>query len=94
MSPTTARTSDAAGLRQVRPVAGSIVLASVSLSLVVRRAQVVAGVVGAGLTFAAVSNSCATGSLLMKLPYNKRASYDVRDVVGRLADTTAGSGRG
>lgn len=71
--------------RQVRLVAGSIVLTSVLTSLFVRRAQLVAGGVGAGLTFAAVSDSCLMGSLLMKLPYNQQASYDVRDVMGRLS---------
>lgn len=72
--------------RQVRLVAGSIVLTSVAVSLFVRRAQLVAGGVGAGLAFAAVSDSCLMGSMLMKLPYNKQASHDVADVLGQLAD--------
>jgi rhodanese-related sulfurtransferase len=73
--------------RQVRLVAGSIVLLSVLASIVVPGAQVVAGLVGAGLTFAALSNSCLMGSLLMRLPYNRGASYDVRDVMEQLAET-------
>ncbi|MGJ7441765.1 rhodanese-like domain-containing protein [Aquipuribacter sp. MA13-6] len=71
--------------RQVRLVAGSLVLTSVITSLFVRRAQLLAGGVGAGLTFAALSNSCLMGSVLMKLPYNRSRTYDVRDVMGQLA---------
>lgn len=74
--------------RQVRLVAGSIVLGSVAVSFVVPGAQVVAGAVGAGLAFAAVSNSCLMGSLLMKLPYNRSSSYDLHGVMGRLSAPT------
>jgi len=77
--------------RQVRLVAGSMVLTSVAVSLVVRRAQLLAGGVGAGLTFAALSNSCLMGSILMKLPYNRSSTYDVREVMGQLATTPARS---
>ncbi|MFC3688858.1 rhodanese-like domain-containing protein [Aquipuribacter hungaricus] len=73
--------------RQVRLVAGSMVLSSVLVSLLKPGVQVVAGAVGAGLTFAAVSNSCLMGSILMKLPYNRSSTYDVRDVMGQLATT-------
>ena len=57
--------------RQVRLVAGSIVLLSILASLVWPSARFVAGFVGAGLVFAAVSNTCAMGMLLAKLPYNQ-----------------------
>ncbi len=70
---------------QVRLVAGSIVLTSALASLLVPGAQLAAAAVGGGLTFAAVSNSCLMGSMLMKLPYNKTAGYDVREVMGQLA---------
>lgn len=43
--------------RQVRLVAGSLVAGSVAASAVFPRAQYLAGAVGGGLTFAAVSNS-------------------------------------
>ncbi len=76
--------------RQVRLVAGSLVLTSVLTSLVVKRAQLLAGGVGAGLTLAAVSNSCLMGSILMKLPYNRSRTYDVRDVMAQLAAPTGG----
>ena len=40
----------------------------------------------AGLTFAAVTNTCAMGMLLAKLPYNRGASCDLRTVVAQLVD--------
>jgi rhodanese-related sulfurtransferase len=57
--------------RQVRLVAGSIVLLSILASLVWPSARFVAGFVGAGLVFAAVSNTCMMGMALAKLPYNQ-----------------------
>ena len=73
--------------RQVRLVAGSMVLSTVLMSLLRPGVQVVAGAVGAGLTFAAVSNSCLMGSILMKLPYNRSSTYDVHDVMTQLSTT-------
>lgn len=58
--------------RQVRLVAGAIVLAGVLASTVVPQAKWISGGIGAGLTFAAVSNTCAMGSLLSKMPHNRR----------------------
>jgi rhodanese-related sulfurtransferase len=60
--------------RQVRFVAGSIVLLSILLSVVFPAARFVAGFVGAGLVFASVTNTCAMGMLLTKLPYNRPRS--------------------
>lgn len=57
--------------RQVRLVAGSIVATSIGASFVVPEARYVAGFVGLGLVFAAVTNTCAMGMLLSKLPYNR-----------------------
>ncbi len=74
--------------RQVRLVAGSIVLASILASLKFPKARFLAGAIGGGLTFAALSNTCAMGSLLMKLPYNA-GSVDVRAVVGRMQSAEA-----
>ncbi|MFD2762563.1 rhodanese-like domain-containing protein [Micromonospora eburnea] len=70
--------------RQVRLVAGSIVLASVVGSVFVPGLKWVAGFIGAGLTFAAISNTCAMGMLLSKLPYNRGASCDLDSIVGQL----------
>lgn len=71
--------------RQVRLTAGSIVLASVLGSVVVPQLKWVAGAVGAGLTGAALTNSCLMGKVLSKLPYNRGASCDIDTVLGRLA---------
>lgn len=57
--------------RQVRFTAGLLVLVSVLVSLVFPPARFVAGFVGAGLVFAALSNTCAMASGLAKLPYNR-----------------------
>lgn len=71
--------------RQVRLVAGSVVLASTLASLALPRARFVAGGIGAGLTFSALSNTCAMATLLGKLPYNRGPrNPDVGQVIGRL----------
>mgnify|MGYP000274085958 CR=1 FL=1 len=67
--------------RQVRLVAGLIVLLSILGSLVVPGLKFVAGFVGAGLTFAAVSNTCMMGNLLARLPYNRGSSRDIERAV-------------
>jgi rhodanese-related sulfurtransferase len=74
--------------RQVRLVAGAIVATSILVSIVVPGARFVAGAVGAGLVFAALTNTCAMGVLLARLPYNRGASCDVGRVVQELAGTT------
>ncbi|WDZ88162.1 rhodanese-like domain-containing protein [Micromonospora cathayae] len=70
--------------RQVRLVAGSIVLASVLGSVFVPGLVWVAGLIGAGLTVAALTDTCALGMLLGRLPYNRGASCDLDTVVGQL----------
>ncbi len=58
--------------RQVRFVAGSLVLAGVLLSVFVTQPFVwLAGFVGAGLVFAAVTDACAMGLMLARLPWNR-----------------------
>jgi rhodanese-related sulfurtransferase len=57
--------------RQVRLVAGGIVATSVAVSTVYPPARFLAGAVGAGLVTAAVTNTCAMGMALAKLPYNR-----------------------
>jgi len=74
--------------RQVRLVAGLIVASSVLGSLLVPGLQWVAALMGAGLTVAALTNTCAMGMLLAKLPYNRgTASCDLTTIVGQLRDT-------
>lgn len=71
--------------RQVRLVAGSIVLSSVLASTAVPRLKWMAAGIGGGLTFAAVSNTCAMGMLLAKLPYNRGAECDAATVLSQLS---------
>ena len=71
--------------RQVRLVAGSIVLSSVLGSIAVPRLKWLAAAIGAGLSYAAISNTCAMGTALSKLPYNRGATTDAETVLSRLA---------
>jgi rhodanese-related sulfurtransferase len=73
--------------RQVRLAAGAIVLSSVLASVAAPRLKWVAGAVGGGLTFAALSDNCAMGMLLSKLPYNR--TCDAQSVVSQLVDRSA-----
>ncbi|MEV4492957.1 rhodanese-like domain-containing protein [Micromonospora coxensis] len=79
--------------RQVRLVAGSIVLVSILASVFVPGLKWVAAFIGAGLTFAALTNTCAMGMLLGKLPYNRGASCDLDTVVGQLREGPAAKAR-
>jgi hypothetical protein len=73
--------------RPARLVAGSLVLAGVAGSLKVPRLKYVSGLVGAGLTFAALTNTSAMGRALSRLPYN-RTSCDVDRVVRDLTEAS------
>ncbi len=70
--------------RQVRGVAGTLVLTFVLLSLVIPGAYWLAGMVGFGLAFSAVTNTCALGMLLAKLPYNRGPRCDIDGVLARM----------
>ena len=70
--------------RQVRLVAGSLVVAGIAGSLFVPKVKYLSGFVGAGLTIAALTNTCAMGMALSKLPYNRSVGCDVDRVVGDL----------
>jgi rhodanese-related sulfurtransferase len=78
--------------RQVRLVAGSIVLSSVFGSIAVPRLKWLAAAIGGGLTYAAVSNTCAMGTALSKLPYNRGATTDAESVLSRLATPPSAAG--
>jgi len=73
--------------RQVRLAAGGIVLAGVLGSLLLPGLQWVAALMGAGLVVAALTNTCAMGMLLARLPYNRGAACDLDSIVGRLRET-------
>ncbi|BCB90002.1 rhodanese-like domain-containing protein [Phytohabitans suffuscus] len=76
--------------RQVRLLAGSIVLTSVLASSLFPAARWVAGLVGAGLAVAALTNTCAMGMLLARLPYNRGSRCDLDGIVGQLSATAGG----
>ncbi|PRC50129.1 sulfurtransferase, partial [Mycobacterium sp. ITM-2017-0098] len=67
---------------------GSIVLTSILGSLAAPKLKWVAGAIGGGLTVAALSNTCAMGMALSKLPYNRGASCDAQTIVSQLVDAT------
>ncbi|WP_426504483.1 rhodanese-like domain-containing protein [Dactylosporangium sp. McL0621] len=83
-SPVTAGTPRWGLERQVRLVAGSIVLTAVLASTVVEPVKWVAALIGAGLAFAALTNTCAMGMMLAKLPYNRGPRTDLDQVVAAL----------
>ena len=61
--------------RQVRIAAGAIVLAGALLAQFVSPGFLwVSGFVGAGLIFAGLTDTCAMGMLIAKLPWNQRGS--------------------
>lgn len=70
--------------RQVRLAAGSLVLSSILASLRWPKARFVAGAVGGGLTFAALSNTCAMSRVLLKLPHNQADKTATRKTVEAL----------
>ena len=58
--------------RQVRMTAGSLVLlGTLAGQLIHPRLGLLAGAIGAGLTYSALSNSCAMASVLSKMPWNR-----------------------
>ncbi|MFM6158991.1 MAG: rhodanese-like domain-containing protein, partial [Sphaerospermopsis kisseleviana] len=60
-------------MRQVQIVAGTLVFTGTILGAFVSPwFLILSGFVGAGLVFAGVTNTCAMGVLLAKLPYNQR----------------------
>ncbi|MEV5970477.1 rhodanese-like domain-containing protein [Streptomyces sp. NPDC051921] len=70
--------------RQVRLVAGSVVLVTGLVGLPVPGVHLIGTAIGAGLTYAALSNTCAMGVLLSKLPYNRGPRTDIRAVIAEL----------
>jgi rhodanese-related sulfurtransferase len=57
--------------RQVQIVAGTLVFTGTVLGYFFPGFLFLSGFVGAGLVFAGISNTCAMGMLLAKLPYNQ-----------------------
>ncbi|WP_438874213.1 rhodanese-like domain-containing protein, partial [Streptomyces calidiresistens] len=71
--------------RQVRLVAGSLVLTGALTSFLVPGAQLLSAFVGGGLAVAAITNTCAMGVLLSRMPWNRTPSFDPREAITRLA---------
>jgi rhodanese-related sulfurtransferase len=76
--------------RQVRLVAGSVVLSSVLGSVALPRLKWLAAGIGAGLTYAAISNTCAMATALSKLPYNRGANSDATTILSHLRTESRG----
>lgn len=58
--------------RQVRIAAGSLVVLGVALSLAIHPAFIaLSGFVGAGLVFAGITDTCAMGMLIARMPWNQ-----------------------
>lgn len=74
--------------RQVRLAAGSLALAAIAVSTFVPWAKWAAGAVAAGLTYSAVSNTCAMAAVLSKLPYNRTDRCDIAGVLSELNQST------
>lgn len=70
--------------RQVRLTAGALVLSGILGSIAVPNAKWLAGGIGTGLVYSAVSNTCTMGMMLSKLPYNQTEGYDVDAVMADL----------
>ncbi|KAA0977135.1 rhodanese-like domain-containing protein [Paeniglutamicibacter gangotriensis] len=65
--------------RQVRMVAGSLVVAGLAGGKFLSpQLRTVAGVIGAGLTFSAATNTCAMGKALAVMPWNKTGNEPTR----------------
>jgi rhodanese-related sulfurtransferase len=75
--------------RQVRLLAGSIVLSSILGSIAVPKLKWLAAATGAGLAAAALTNTCAMGMLLARLPYNRGAACNAQTILAQLVDPAA-----
>ena len=75
--------------RQVRMAAGTLVVAGLAGGRFVSpKVRLLAGAIGAGLTFSAATNTCAMGQALAKMPWNKAASEPTAaSAIGRLPES-------
>ncbi|MFF1511680.1 rhodanese-like domain-containing protein [Streptomyces sp. NPDC058326] len=83
--------------RQVRLVAGSLVLLGLALGLLVHPAfQLLSAGVAGGLVFSALTDTCGMALMLGRLPYNRRsvcAADGLDATLARLRQGDAGRGR-
>ena len=81
--------------RQVRIAAGALAATGGFLALLVNPLfAAIPAFVGSGLVFAGVTDTCAMGMLIAKLPYNRPASCDVPAMVRALTSGTPPAGAG
>lgn len=74
--------------RQVRGVAGAIVLLSILVSIAWPPARYLAGALGLGLLVAALTDTCAMGMALARMPWNRStSSCDLPTIVSTLTDS-------
>jgi rhodanese-related sulfurtransferase len=73
--------------RQVRLASGSLVVAGILASTVAPKAKWLSGAIGGGLVLAAVSNTCAMGMALAKMPWNKRGARPTGSGLDQLTRT-------
>lgn len=72
--------------RQVRGVAGTLVLAGVVAGwLVWPPLTALAAAVGGGLAFSAVTDTCGMAMLLSRLPFNRQPSCDISGTLQQMA---------
>ena len=71
--------------RQVRGVAGALVLAGLLGSLKLKPLALLSAAVGGGLLVSAVTDTCTMAKVLAKLPYNQGAGCDVSQVMRDIA---------
>lgn len=80
--------------RQVRIAAGSLAGIGGILALVANPLfAMLPALVGSGLVFAGITNTCAMGMLLSRLPYNRPATCDVGEMVRALRAGVVPAGR-
>lgn len=78
--------------RQVRAIAGALVLVGTLGSVLLWPPLLaIAVVVGGGLLFAGLTDTCMLGRLLMSLPYNRGASCDMAGAIASLKASDAAS---
>lgn len=72
--------------RQVRLLAGALVASGVAGSVLAPRLKWLAGGIGTGLVVAAVTDTCAMGAALARMPWNRGAAEpDIAEVLASLA---------
>lgn len=73
--------------RQVRLTAGAMIVLGLLASIFTPTAKWLAGAIGAGLFYSAVSNTCAMASLLGRLPYNRGKGCDIAGVLEEMTSS-------